>query len=76
MKYRREYCRLAQDTLVVVEEFRKQVNKFPNIPKGSKYDHKKRADAFKDDGCRSENPQVHTAFVQSRNSLRMLVGLK
>ena len=39
---------LAQDTLVVVEEFRKQVNKFPNIPKGSKYDHKKRADAFKD----------------------------
>jgi kinesin family member C1 len=38
---------LGQDTLAVVEEFRKQVNKFPNIPKGSKYDHKKRADAFK-----------------------------
>eukprot|EP00945_MAST-04E_sp_MAST-4E-sp1_P008090 g8090.t1 len=38
---------LADGVELAVDEFRKQVNKFPNIPKGAKYDHKKRADAFK-----------------------------
>ena len=67
---------LAQDTLVVVEEFRKQVNKFPNILKVASTTTKRELTLLKTHGCRSENPQVHTAFVQSRNSLKMLVGLR
>ena len=42
-----EFETMVDDILDSVGEFRKLVNKFPNIPKGAKHDHKKRAEAFK-----------------------------